>query len=238
MKRKVIEIDRSLCNGCGECTTACAEGALAIDAEGKAVLVHDIYCDGLGACLNVCPTGALQIIEREAEAFDEAAVSLRTGVPVHAHAAHHAHGPSQGCPGSRARTLTPAAPAARPQASPASTPSELGQWPIQLHLVSPAAPYFHECDLLIAADCTAFALGSFHADLLRGKALVIACPKLDRTEGYFEKLADLIGGNTVYSVTVAIMEVPCCSGLSRIVAEAVARSGKNLAVKTVVVPIQ
>ena len=217
MKRTIIEIDRSLCNGCGECTTACAEGALALDAQGKAVLVHDIYCDGLGACLDVCPTGALQIIEREAEAFDEAAVSLRT--PVYAHA--------QGCPGSRARTLAPAA-----------TASELGQWPIQLHLVAPAAPYFHECDLLVAADCTAFALGSFHTDLLRGKALVIACPKLDSTEGYVEKLAELIGGNTVYSVTVAIMEVPCCSGLSRIVAEAVARSGKNLAIKTVVVPIQ
>ena len=216
MKRKVIEIDRALCNGCGECTTACAEGALVLDTEGKAVLVRDIYCDGLGACLDVCPTGALQIIEREAEAFDEAAVH-------------------QGCPGSRAQTLAPAA--VRPQTNPGETPSELGQWPIQLHLVSSVAPYFHECDLLIAADCTAFALGSFHADLLRGKALVIACPKLDRTDGYVEKLAELIGGNTVYSVTVAIMEVPCCSGLSRIVAEAVARSGKNLAVKTVVVPI-
>jgi len=199
MKRTIIEIDRSLCNGCGECTTACAEGALALDAEGKVVLAHDIYCDGLGACLDVCPTGALQVIEREAVPFDGAA---------------------------------------RPHTSPAATPSELGQWPIQLHLVSPAAPYFHGCDLLVAADCTAFALGSFHADLLKGKALVIACPKLDRTEGYVEKLAELIGGNTVYSVTVAIMEVPCCSGLSRIVAEAVARSGKNLAVKTVVVPIQ
>jgi len=215
MVRQVIEIDRTLCNGCGECTTACAEGALVLDAEGKAVLVRDIFCDGLGACLNVCPTNALKIIEREAEAFDEAAVH-------------------QGCPGSRARTLAPQSPAQSPSAP---TASELGQWPIQLHLVSPAAPYFRECDLLIAADCTAFALGSFHADLLRGKALVIACPKLDRTEGYVEKLAQLIGGNTVYSITVAIMEVPCCSGLSRLVAQALALSGKNLAVKTVVVPI-
>jgi len=232
MKRNVIEIDRALCNGCALCTTACAEGALAIDAEGKAVLVHDIYCDGLGACLDVCPTGALQIVEREAAPFDEAAVTLRTSPGQHqAPAGHH----SGGCPGSRAQSFAPTSP--RPQAGGGSTPSELGQWPIQLHLVSPAAPYFRECDLLIAADCTAFALGSFHADLLRGKALVIACPKLDQTDGYVDKLAQLIGGNTVYSVTVAIMEVPCCAGLSRIVAEAVARSGKNLAVKTVVVPI-
>ena len=117
----------------------------------------------------------------------------------------------------------------------APSSSELGQWPIQLHLVSPAAPYFHECDLLVAADCTAFALGSFHSDLLRGKALVIACPKLDNTEGYVEKLAELIRSNTIYSLTVAIMEVPCCSGLSRIALEAIERSGKNIAVKTVVI---
>jgi len=221
MKRNVIEIDRDLCNGCALCTSACAEGALALDAAGKAILVHDIFCDGLGACLDVCPTGALQIVEREAEAFDEAAV----------HPAAHAGG----CPGSQAQSFTPVAPRSTTSAGPVR--SELGQWPIQLHLVSPAAPYFRECDLLIAADCTAFALGSFHADLLRGKALVIACPKLDETSGYVDKLAQLIAGNTVYSVTVAIMEVPCCSGLSRLVAEAVARSGKNLAVKTVVVPI-
>jgi len=227
MKRDVIEIDRALCNGCGLCTTACAEGALALDAEGKAVLVHDIYCDGLGACLDVCPTGALTIVAREAEAFDEAAVALRTSLP--------GPGPGHGCPGSRAQSFAPVRPGV-PKA-PGGSPSELGQWPIQLHLVSPAAPFFQDCDLLIAADCTAFALGSFHADLLRGKALVIACPKLDQTDGYVHKLAQLIAGNTVYSITVAIMEVPCCSGLSRIVAEAVARSGKNLAIKTVVVPI-
>ena len=119
------------------------------------------------------------------------------------------------------------------QASPA--PSELGQWPVQLHLVSPAAPYFRECDLLVAADCTAFALGSFHADLLRGKALAIACPKLDRTEGYVEKLAELIAGNTIYSITLAVMEVPCCAGLGRILEEAVARSGKSIAIRKVVI---
>lgn len=233
MKRKIIEIDRGLCNGCSRCTAACAEGALELDGEGKAVLVKDIYCDGLGACLDVCPTGALTVVEKEAAAFDEGAVAARTAVPGASHA---------GCPGSMARSFTPSSRAsdlAAPSvASHGGSPSELSQWPIQLHLVSPAAPYFRECDLLVAADCTAFALGSFHAELLRGKALVIACPKLDRTDGYVEKLAELIKGNTVYSITVAIMEVPCCSGLSRIVSDAVERSGKSIAVRTVVVGIQ
>jgi NAD-dependent dihydropyrimidine dehydrogenase PreA subunit len=252
MKRKIIEIDRELCDGCGLCTTACAEGALELDAEGKAVLVRDIFCDGLGACLDVCPTGALKVVEKEAAAYDEDAalshVSATRGEEA-ARAVHraapamagpnHGHGHS-GCPGSMARSFAPASRRASVGSVPASVPaaptaSELGQWPIQLHLVSPAAPYFKECDLLVAADCTAFALSSFHADLLRGKSLVIACPKLDGTEGYVEKLAELISGNTIYSVTVAIMEVPCCSGLSRIVDEAVARSGKSIAVRKVVV---
>jgi NAD-dependent dihydropyrimidine dehydrogenase PreA subunit len=251
MKRKIIEIDRELCNGCSRCTTACAEGALELDAEGKAVLVRDIYCDGLGACLNVCPTGALRVIEKEASAYDESAAVAHVGATrgplamskVHREAPESAH---PGCPGSQVRSFTPVArksaapirgesPAAIGQAGHA--PSELGQWPIQLRLVSPAAPYFHECDLLVAADCTAFALGAFHEELLRGKALVIACPKLDDTGGYVDKLAQLIAGNTIYSLTVAVMEVPCCSGLSRIVSEAVAKSGKSIAVRTVVIGI-
>jgi NAD-dependent dihydropyrimidine dehydrogenase PreA subunit len=252
MKRKIIEIDRQLCNGCGRCTTACAEGALELDGEGKAVLVRDIYCDGLGACLDVCPTGALRVIEKEAASYDEDAAVAHVEATRGAEAAAAVHraspAPSQGhgqarghvCPGSLARSFEPASrrqepPRASPQAPAGPASSELGQWPIQLHLVSPAAPYFRECDLLVAADCTAFALGSFHADLLRGKSLVIACPKLDRTEGYVEKLAELIASNTVYSLTVAIMEVPCCSGLARIVEEAVERSGKNIAVKKVVI---
>ena len=257
MKRKIIEIDRELCNGCGQCTTACAEGALELDGEGKAVLVRDIYCDGLGACLDVCPTGALKVVEKDASAYDEDATASHveatrgreavaavhrtapsaSGTAVHPHPSRHS-----GCPGSLARSFAPMGRSASPQgqaptaAQPATgSPSELGQWPIQLHLVSPSAPYFHGCDLLVAADCTAFALGSFHQDLLRGKALVIACPKLDRIEGYVEKLAELIASNTVYSITVAIMEVPCCSGLRRIVEEAIERSGKSIAARIVVV---
>jgi ferredoxin len=242
MKRKIIEIDRDLCNGCAQCTTACAEGALVMDGENKAVLAKEIFCDGLGACLSVCPTGALTVIEREAEAFDEAAVEAHVG---HAsHAGHVAHGGQQGCPGQAMRSFAPAAArqvsAVRQVSAPgahAGTASELAQWPVQLHLISPQAPYFNECDLLIAADCTAFALGSFHADLLRGKRLAIACPKLDDSGGYLEKLAELIRSNTIYSITVAIMEVPCCRGLKQLVTEAVRLSGKNIAVKTVVVGI-
>jgi ferredoxin len=222
MKRKIIEIDRELCNGCARCTTACAEGALELDAEGKAFLAREIFCDGLGACLDVCPTGALKIIEREAPAFDEAAATqfqARAGM-------------GQAAPASRPALMSHNA----IKVGPAAHAGRSGpQWPIQLHLVSPQAPYFHECDLLIAADCTAFALGSFHPDLLRGKALAIACPKLDRLDGYVDKLAELIASNTVYSITVAIMEVPCCTGLSRIVAEAVEKSGKSIAIKTMVV---
>jgi NAD-dependent dihydropyrimidine dehydrogenase PreA subunit len=257
MKRKIIEIDRELCDGCGLCATACAEGALELDTEGKAVLVRDIYCDGLGACLDVCPTGALKVVEREAAAYDEdaatervtetrgdaAAAAVHRAPQAQPHAAQPGRAGRSGCPGSTARSFAPAARraasavgadlVARP--APSESASELGQWPIQLHLVSPAAPYFRECDLLVAADCTAFALGSFHADLLRGKSLVIACPKLDRTEGYVEKLAQLIASNTIYSITAAIMEVPCCSGLLRIVDEAVQRSGKSIAVRKVVV---
>jgi Fe-S-cluster-containing hydrogenase component 2 len=260
MKRKIIEIDRELCDGCGLCTGACAEGALELDGEGKAVLVRDIYCDGLGACLDVCPTGALKVVEREAASFDEKAAMDRVAAARGAAAAGSSHVHAHACPGQAVRSfepasrrpsaLRPAGASAEPAAAAAAAaplagqvPSELGQWPIQLHLVSPAAPYFKDCDLLVAADCTAFAIltrlagsvGSFHADLLKGKALVIACPKLDRTEGYVEKLAELIASNTVYSVTVAIMEVPCCSGLRRIVEEAVARSGKDIAVRTVVI---
>jgi Fe-S-cluster-containing hydrogenase component 2 len=235
MKRKIIEINRDLCNGCGLCAGACAEGALELDAEGKAVLVRDIYCDGLGACLDVCPTGALKVVEKEAAAYDEEAAlahvrAIRDDV-VERHS---------GCPGSASRVFEPASrtsAAAGSQSTAGSAQSELGQWPIQLHLVSPAAPYFRECDLLVAADCTAFALGSFHAEILRGKALVIACPKLDRTEGYIEKLAEIIAANTVYSITVAIMEVPCCSGLWRMVEEAIAESGKNIAARKIVIGI-
>jgi ferredoxin len=238
--RSIIEIDQDLCDGCKVCLHVCAEAALELDASGKARLVGEALCDGLGACLDVCPTGALKIVKREAEAFDEAA--------VHATTSHKAPSPPPptprfslrpaavdhvGCPGSRERRL---APKALSQTS-GKAPSELSQWPVQLHLVSPGMARFADCDLLVAADCTAFALGSFHAELLRGKALAVACPKLDRTQDYLEKLTEILAQNRVRSLTVAIMEVPCCQGLRRLVEEAAARSGTGLAATTVVVPI-
>jgi NAD-dependent dihydropyrimidine dehydrogenase PreA subunit len=216
-KRKIIEIDRDLCNGCGLCTTACDEGALELDDEGKAVLVREIFCDGMGMCLNVCPTGALTIIEREGDTYDVAATKEHVLKTRGAEAVTRVHvgGENEG----------------------GSARSEITQWPIQLHLISPHAPYFQGADLLIAADCTAFALGSFHHDLLRGRKMVIACPKLDDTEGYVEKLADLIKLNNLASLTVAVMTVPCCTGLIRMVQMAVQQSGENIPMDTVVVGI-
>jgi len=253
MKRKIIEIERDLCDGCGLCTTACAEGALALDEENKAVLVREIFCDGMGACLDVCPTGALEIVEREGEDYDSGAAYEHVLTTRGKEAARHVHGigetgtparseaaaaqkkiPLMGsCPGSAACEIPGEGGGGKRRA--VSGASELRQWPIQLHLVSPLAPYFKRSDLLIAADCTAFALGSFHPDLLQGKKLVIACPKLDETEGYVEKLAELIKQNHLRSLTVAIMTVPCCSGLYRLVEQAVELSGVEIAVQKRVV---
>jgi len=217
--RKIIEIDRDLCNGCGLCTTACDEAALELDDEGKAVLVKELYCDGMGMCLNVCPTGALTIVERETVGYDYQATvdHVKRTRGEDAVAAVHRD------------------PDDAVEAAPAR--SELTQWPIQLHLISPAAPYFHGADLLVAADCTAFSLGSFHADLLKDRKIVIACPKLDQTDPYVEKLAALIRDAEVRSLTVAIMTVPCCTGLQVMVEHAVALSGVDIPVRTVVVGI-
>ena len=216
--RKIIEIDRDLCNGCGLCTTACDEGALELDDEDKAVLVREIFCDGMGMCLNVCPTGALTITERDSPEYDVEATRehVRKTRGEEAVAAVH---PGSGESAAQAR-------------------SELTQWPIQLHLIAPHAPYFKNADLLVAADCTAFSLGRFHAELLKDHKLVIACPKLDDTQGYVEKLAELIRLNDLDSLTVAIMTVPCCKGLERMVHMAVELSGVEIPVETVVIDIE
>lgn len=244
-KRQIIEIDRDLCDGCGLCLTACAEGALVLDEENKAVLAKEIFCDGLGACLDVCPTDALKVIERESKDYDSQATFehvLKTrgedaagkvhGIQPKAQAPFPAH---TGCPGSMEQEIQKT-PAAQENKS-VSGDSELSQWPIQLHLVSPLAPYFNESDLLIAADCTAFALGSFHQDLLKGKKVIIACPKLDETSPYVEKISEILKNNTIYSLTVAIMVVPCCTGLYHMVNEAVELSGTNVKIKKIVIGI-
>lgn len=252
-KRKIIEIDRDKCDGCGLCTEACAEGALVLDEENKAVLAKEIFCDGMGACLDVCPTGALKIVERESNLYDAQATHQHVLKTRGEEAAKHVHGIDRehaeepeapkphapqfpmGCPGSMAQEIQ------RQVSSKSSrtvdSTSELSQWPIQLRLVSPFAPYFNESDLLVAADCTAFALGSFHQDLLKGKKLVIACPKLDDLSGYTEKLAEILKNNTIYSLTVATMVVPCCSGLVHIVEKAVQMSGRPMNVKKIVIGI-
>jgi len=253
-KRKIIEIERELCNGCGLCTTACMEGALALDAENKAVLVREFYCDGMGACLDVCPTGALKVVERESEAYDPKKTYQHVLKIRGQDAAGHVHGagektapaarphmpekPACGCPGSMAQEIKRGKETGSKPGEMVSGRSELSQWPIQLHLVAPFAPYFQNADLLIAADCTAFALGSFHPELLKGKKLVIACPKLDDTSNYAGKIAEIIRQNDLRSLTVAIMTVPCCSGLVRIVEDAVAAAGSELKIKTVVVSIE
>ncbi len=242
-KRQIIEIDRNLCNGCGLCTTACAEGALELDAENKAVLVREIYCDGLGACLDVCPTGALKVVERESADYDagrafEHVLETRgsaAAARVHGAKPRASRATACGCPGSAAREIPEAGESGEGPSVPAR--SRLSQWPIQLHLVSPSAPYFKGADLLVAADCTAFALGDFHESLLRGKKLIIACPKLDETAGYVEKLAEIVRENGLRSLTVAIMTVPCCAGLERIVRAAVELSGVPIEVGKVVVGI-
>ena len=254
-KRKIIEINRDLCNGCGLCTTACAEGALILDQENKAVLVKEIFCDGMGACLDVCPTGALKIVEKDSDDYNatetynhvvtirgEAAGKHVYGMGDHEHEDLHLKKEETkmacGCPGSMAKELVRESTTKEGLFPKTAETSELSQWPVQLHLVSPQAPYFNKCDLLVAADCTAFACGQFHQTLLKGKKLVIACPKLDETENYVDKLAKIIASNTIYSVTVAIMEVPCCGGLSRMIDLAVEKSGKSIAVKKIVISIQ
>lgn len=233
MKRNIILIDEDKCNGCGDCMSSCAESALQI-VNGKAKLVKDIYCDGLGACLGTCPTGALTIVQREAEAFDEKAVEERVKSQKQAKA-KKADLPC-GCPGTmvmefKTRTQTV-------DAAPVEQNSELTNWPIQLKLVPINAPYFMNADLLIAADCTAFSVAGFQSRFVKGKKLIIACPKLDDAEAYVEKLAQIFTGNQIKSVSVVRMEVPCCGGLTHIVQQALKNSGKNIPYAETIVGIK
>lgn len=220
MRRKIVVIDEEKCNGCGLCVPECHEGAIQI-IDGKARLIADKLCDGLGDCLGHCPEGALTVQERDADAFDMEAVKQHLAqVRTEERLSHQA-----GCPGSRLMSFQRHdKPASSSSVQPAR--SELAQWPVQLALVPSSAPYLQGADLLIAADCVPFAYPDFHRKLLRGKVVVIACPKLDRTEPYIEKLTSIIKDNDLNSVTVAHMEVPCCFGLLQIVKTAMADSGR------------
>ncbi len=244
-KRKIVEIDDRKCNGCGLCVPACAEGAIQI-IGGKARLVSDIYCDGLGACLGECPQGAITIIEREAADFDETAAHRHV---AQLRQARQISGPQPGtCPGTRVAAfqlelVSPPTPVSHGSAdakglSVAGGPtptSALGHWPIQLHLVPPSAPFLRGADLLLAADCVAFALADFHERYLRGRPLVIACPKLDHTQPYVEKLAAMFTQASLSSLTVIHMEVPCCMGLVRIAQAARQTAGVETPLHEVVI---
>jgi NAD-dependent dihydropyrimidine dehydrogenase PreA subunit len=223
--REIIRIDEELCDGCGLCVPACAEGAIAL-IDGKARLLSERLCDGLGACLGHCPQGVITVDRVEAVPFDIVAAARHLAAPATAFAA---------CPGSREASFE----AEHPVPGDGSRPSALRQWPVQLHLVSPAAPHFTGADVLLAADCVAYAVGDFHHDHLAGRALAIACPKLDvNQEIYLEKLVALIDDAKIASLTVMVIEVPCCGGLVRLAQAAAARAARSVPVRSLVVGVR
>lgn len=224
MKRQIITIDETKCNGCGVCISACHEGAITL-VDGKAKLLRDDYCDGLGNCLPACPTGAITFEQREAASYDEEAVlKNRASAPADSAVPPEACG----CPGTRMRSFSkPAVYTAGsfvPKGS-AAAESELMQWPVQIKLVPVNAPYFKDANLLVAADCSAFAYASFHRDFIKNHITIIGCPKLDDGD-YTEKLTAIIANNDIKSLTIVRMEVPCCGGLSHAATEALKASGK------------
>lgn len=215
MIRKIIQIDEEKCNGCGACAFACHEGAIGM-INGKARLLRDDYCDGLGDCLPACPTGAISFVEREAAAYDEAAVQAAK--------AEKEQPLPCGCPGSAAKAIK-----RHEKASAAAAPqeSELCQWPVQIKLVPVKAPWFDGAKLLVAADCTAYAYASFHQDFIKGHITLVGCPKLDAVD-YAVKLTEILRNNEIRSVTVVRMEVPCCGGIEHAVKTALHDSGKMI----------
>ncbi len=224
VKRSIVNIDQEKCIGCGNCVPDCKEGAIKL-VNGKAQVVSEAYCDGLGKCLGSCPVDAITIEEREAEVFDHAAAEK--------HRNQSAMKKHFGCcAGSMARMVKPAS-----KVTDNGEGSALAQWPVQLHLVPVNAPYWENAELLVCADCVPFALNNFHAKLLNGKKMVIACPKLDDTSSYTDKLAAIIATNSIKSVTVAHMEVPCCNGIVMITRQAIVQSGKDLELNDITIGI-
>ncbi len=237
--RKIIEIDEELCNGCGECVPSCAEGALEI-VDGKARMIAEKYCDGLGACLGDCPTGALKIIEREAEDFDEEAVEELLSKRAEAQLGKAPAAPQGGgCPSAQLKTFAPSTPcqdANRPTGlGTAGTDSALSHWPVQIRLVPPNAPFLANADLLVGADCVPVAYANFHRDLLAGKVVMMGCPKFDEVDSYVQKFIDIFRAGQIKSVTIAIMEVPCCANMRQIISEAQRQAGSSIPLNEVVI---
>ena len=216
MERKIIKIDQEKCNGCGLCVGACHEGAIAL-VNGKATLMHEHYCDGLGDCLPSCPVNAISFEVREAPAYDHAAVMAAQKAKT-----------GSGCPGSQMKTMQPGIGVV------ANVESQLRQWPVQIKLVPVNAPFFHQADILIAADCTAYAYGNFHQKFMKNKVTLIGCTKLDQVQ-YADKFTEIFTYNDIRSITVVRMEVPCCGGMEYAVETAIKNSGKQIALEVVVI---
>ncbi|MCF7954519.1 MAG: 4Fe-4S binding protein [Phycisphaerae bacterium] len=231
--RNIVKIDEEKCNGCGDCVTSCAEGAIEI-IDGKARLVSEIYCDGLGACLGSCPMDAISIEKRQSAEFDEAATQ------EHLNKMTQKQTPQPKslcqCPGTMMQSFNK--PAGDVSSANGDVSSHLAQWPVQLTLLSPQAPYFKGADLMLTADCIPFAMGDFHSKLLKGKAIAIACPKLDNIDPYIEKVAEIIKLNNLNSLTVVHMQVPCCSGMTYIAKQAIARSGVGIKFRDITIDRQ
>ena len=236
--RKIIEIDEDLCNGCGECIPSCAEGAIQL-INGKAKVLADKYCDGLGACLGECPVNALKIVEREADVFDEAAVEDHLKKLATEKHDQKKDIPS-GCPSAAAKTFDTGGRCERYNDAQAEGPhsSELSNWPVKIKLISPDAPFLKGADLLVAADCSSVSNPNFHADFIRNKVVMTGCPKFDDVEPYKNKFAEIFRRCDIKSVTVVVMEVPCCSGLPMIVKAAMAEAGKSIPLETVTLTLQ
>lgn len=225
--RKIIEINEELCDGCGQCIPSCAEGALKI-VDGKARLVKEIYCDGLGACLGECPTGALRVIEREAEDFDEKAVEQHLKV---LDSAPKELTMASGCPSTQIRSFETAG----VFGNNTKAVSELSHWPVQIRLVPPNAGFLRGADLLIASDCAAVASPNFHRDYIKGRVVLIGCPKFDDTYEYIRRFSDIFKASNVKSLSVLVMDVPCCQSMPGIVQQGMERAGKNVPMETITI---
>ena len=235
VRRKIIEIDEERCDGCGLCVPSCAEGALQV-VDGKVRLVEEKYCDGLGACLGDCPNDALRVIESEAAEFDEEAVEEFLKSKEHTQAQGE-ETMACGCPSSQIQSFAvkTACEQANEPVSHGKSDSALTHWPVQIRLVPLTAPYLKGADLLVAADCTPVAYPDFHQDFLQGKVVMVGCPKLDDGEAYVQKFADIFNTAGVRSVTVVVMEVPCCQGLPIIVEKGMDAAGKKIPLEKVII---